>query len=240
MLDSAGGSVRTFEELGRTYVPDNPCPPMAVELLNIVPVVSAVMGSVAGYPAIEATLAHFNVMVKGTSQVFPGGPPVVKAALGYDMHKEDLGGWKVAAKSGSIDNIAKDEDEAIAIIKRFLSFMPVNVWEQAPRTETTDSPNRRDEGLLSIRPKERSRGYSPYKIIEAVFDRGSFFEITPLYVQARMTGLARVNGYPAGVMINNPMFLGGSMDVAAGEKVCRFIQLCDTFHLPLVYFADEP
>ncbi len=107
LLDAVGGSVRTFEQLGRTYLPDSPGTTLAVELLNQVPVVSAVMGSVAGLPAIEACLCHFNVMVKGSSQVFAGGPPVVKAALGYEITKEYLGDYRSQViKSGVIDNLA--------------------------------------------------------------------------------------------------------------------------------------
>jgi len=107
LLDAVGGSVRTFEQLGRTYLPDSPGTSLAVDLLNQVPVVSAVMGSVAGLPAIEACLCHFNVMVKDTSQVFAGGPPVVKAALGYNITKEELGDHRSQVfTAGVIDNLA--------------------------------------------------------------------------------------------------------------------------------------
>jgi acetyl-CoA carboxylase carboxyltransferase component len=126
------------------------------------------------------------------------------------------------------------------MIRRFLSYLPQNVWEMPPRTEPADDPNRREEELLSIIPRRRNRPYDPRRILDCVLDRGSFFEICPHYGQSRITGLARVNGYPVGVMINNPMHLGGSMDIAAGQKVIRFMQLCDVFHLPMVYFADEP
>jgi acetyl-CoA carboxylase carboxyltransferase component len=179
-------------------------------------------------------------MVKGTSQVFPGGPPVVKAALGYDIHKEDLGGYKVAAYHGMVDNVAETEEEAFGMIRRFLSYMPNNVWEMPPRAEPTDDPNRRDEELLSAIPRNRRRPYDPYAILNHVLDQDSFFEICPFFGQSRIVGLARADGYPVGAMINNPHHLGGSMDVTAGQKVIRFLQICDTFHLPMVYFADEP
>ncbi|MDD5287735.1 MAG: carboxyl transferase domain-containing protein [Dehalococcoidales bacterium] len=242
LLDATGGSVRTFEQMGRTYVPDsNDRCAIAGQLLGIAPVVSAVLGSVAGLPAVEACLAHFNLMVKGTSQVFAGGPPVVKAALGYDIKKQELGDERTQVyEGGVIDNLVDNEEQAFETIKRFLSYLPNNVWEMPPRVETKDDPNRREEKLLSIIPRERKRTYNPYQILKYVLDRDSLFEIAPFYGRSRITGFARVNGYPVGVMINNPMFLGGSLDVAAGSKVIRFLQLCDTFHLPLVYFADEP
>ena len=241
LLDAAGGSVRSFEEMGRTYLPDgNVWSAIDAQLLRFIPVVSAVMGSVAGLPAVNACITHFNLMVKGTSQLFPGGPPVVKAALGYDVTKEDLGGYQMHARvSGVIDNLAESEEEAFAMIRRFLGYLPPNVWEMAPRGDATDAPGRREESLLSVIPRDRRRAYDAHKIVNAIVDRNSFFEIAPLYGRTRITGLARLSGYPVGVMANNPMF-GASTDVAGGEKVTRLIQLCDTFHLPIVSFADEP
>ncbi len=241
LLDATGGSVRTFEQIGRTYIPDNPGVITATQLLRVVPVVCGVMGSVAGLPAIQACMAHFNLMIKGTSQIFAGGPPVVKAALGYDVTKEDLGDYRIQAYIGGVvDNVAEDEDDAFRMIKQFLSYLPDNVWEMAPYVKPTDDPDRREEKLLSIIPRNTKRGYNPYQILKMVMDTDSFFEICPFYGRSRIVGFARANGYPVGVMINNPLFLGGSLDVAAGNKIIRFLQLCDTFHLPVVCFADEP
>lgn len=241
LLDATGGSVKTFEQIGRTYIPTNPVTPGIEKLLCSAPVVSAALGSVAGLPAVDACLSHFSLMVKGISQVFPGGPPVVKAALGIDISKEDLGDERTQVYgSGAIDNLANSEEEAFEMIKCFLSYLPDNVWQMPPRVETGDDPNRREEALLSAIPRNKRTLYDPRAILEAVVDKDSFFEITPLYGRSRVIGLARVNGYPVGTMINNPKFLGGSMDGAAGTKVIRFLQLCDTFHLPMVYFADEP
>lgn len=240
LLDATGGSVRTFEQIGRTYLPGNSGTNISADLMQYVPVVSAVLGSVAGLPAVQACLCHFNVMVKNTSQVFVAGPKVVEQATGSEITKEDLGDERIQVKNGVIMNLAEDEPDAIAQIRRFLSYLPANIWEEPPVLECDDDPNRRDEELLSIVPKNRRQIYDPHKILEAVLDKGSFFEIGPYYGRARITGLARVNGHPVGVMANHPKFNGGSMDVAAGEKTIRLIELCDMFHLPLVYFADEP
>jgi acetyl-CoA carboxylase carboxyltransferase component len=210
-------------------------------LLSQIPVVSAVMGSVAGLPAINACLAHFNLMLKDVSQLFPGGPPVVKAALGYDISKEDLGGHEVHVRqSGCVDNLAEDEEHAFELIRRFLSYLPSNVWEMPPRGDQGDDPNRREESLLSLIPRDTRKVYDPRQLIRLIVDKDSFFEISPLYGRARVTGLARLNGYPVGVMANNPGHAGGSTDVSVGNKVIRLIQLCNTFHLPLISFADEP
>jgi len=241
LLDATGGSVKTFEKIGRTYIPINPGTYTIEELLCTSPVVALALGSVAGLPAVEVCFSHFSVMVKGISHIFAGGPPVVKAALGQDITKEELGDERTQVfEGGVVDNLAETEEEAFDSARKFLSYLPQSVWEMPPRKEPTDDPNRREEALLSVIPHNRRKIYDPYHILRLVLDHDSLFEITPFYGRSRITALARVNGYPVGVMINNPMFLGGSMDVAAGTKVIRFIQLCDTFHLPMVYFADEP
>ncbi|MEO5898958.1 MAG: carboxyl transferase domain-containing protein [Ilumatobacteraceae bacterium] len=241
LIDNAGGSVRNFETLGRTYLPDaNSFTHTDVSLLNAVPVVSAVLGAAAGIGALHTSLAHWNVMVDNT-QVFPGGPPVVKAALGYDITKEDLGGPQIHVReSGVVDNLAASEEDAFRLIRRFLSYLPSSVDEMAPRGEASDPVDRRAGELLDLVPREPRRVHNARKLIELVVDEGSFFPIAPLYGRSRITGLARVNGYPVGVMANDPMFLGGATDVAAGLKAARLMQLCELFHLPLVDLADEP
>ena len=155
LLDAAGGSVRTFEDYGRTYLPDgNQWTHLEVKLLNLVPSVSAVLGSVAGLPAIQACLAHFSVMVKGISQIFPGGPPVVKAALDLDITKEELGGDHIHTKiSGCIDNVAETEQDAFDQIRRYLSYLPSSVHEMAPRGPVTDDP-RACRGIPALRHAE--------------------------------------------------------------------------------------
>ena len=240
LLDASGGSVRSLEQIGRTGIPGGDRTQEA-ELLYRVPCVSAVLGSVAGLPAIMALLAHFNVMVKKTSRVFVAGPAVVKAALGVDIHKDDLGNEEIQAKtSGVIANVAEDEDDAINQVKRFLSYMPQSVWQMPPRAAPIGDPNRRDEALLDVIPLDKRKMYNPRDIIAMTMDRDSFFEIQPLFGKTRITGLARVNGYPVGVIADNPQHIGGALDKDGGEKSCRFFQLCDTFHLPIVYFADQP
>lgn len=241
LLDAAGGSVKSFEEMGRTYPPDgNVWATVDVDLLDTVPVVSAVMGSVAGLPAINACLAHFNVMVRDTAQLFPGGPPVVKAALGLDVTKEELGGAELhTAVSGSVDNLAEDEDDALAQIRRFLSYLPSSVDELAPRAAPAP-PTGDPQQLRDLVPENRRRPFDARRLLELVLDEGSLFEIGARHGRARITGLARVDGHPVGVLANDPKHLGGSTDAAAGAKVARLLQLCDVFHLPVVTFADEP
>jgi acetyl-CoA carboxylase carboxyltransferase component len=243
LLDASGGSVSSFESLGRTYLPDgNAWTITEVTLLQHAPVVSAVMGSVAGLPAIDACLSHFNVMVRGTAQLFPGGPPVVKAALGLDIPKDDLGGAHIHTRtSGVVDNEAETEEDALGQVRQFLSYLPSSVFEEPPRDRSAiREPALDTESLRNVIPSNRRQPFRVYDLLDAVVDAGSLFEIAPNYGPSRITGLARVDGYSVGVMANNPNFLGGATDTAAGEKVIRLIQLCDEFHLPLVSFADEP
>ena len=241
LIDGAGGSVRTNRALHAGRALGGPSVSPYVDLLGTVPVVAAAMGSVAGLPAARMAFAHFSIMVKDTSVVFAGGPPVVERALGIEVSKEELGGYQVHVyKSGLVDNLAEDEADCLGQIRRFLSYLPSNVWQQPQRTPPDDDPNRRDEALLSIIPRQRRRIYNAHKLVRHVVDRDSFFELAPFYGRSLITGLARVDGYPVGVLANNPAQIGGAMDGAASDKLSRFVDLCDTFHLPVVSFEDEP
>ena len=241
LIDGTGGSVRTLAEIGRTYIPDNPGWPVMVRLMAAVPVVSAAMGSVAGLPAAKVAASHWSIMVKDTSQVFVAGPPVVRRGLGEEIPKEALGGYQVhVQKSGVVDNLAEDEEDCFAQIRRFLSYLPDSVWAAPPRGDATDDRSRREEGLLTAMPRNRRRPYKVRKLLEMVLDRGSIFELSPFYGGSLVTAFARLDGYAVGVLANDPSHLGGSMDAAASEKLMRFVDLCDTFHLPVVNFVDQP
>jgi acetyl-CoA carboxylase carboxyltransferase component len=190
-----------------------------VELLGEVPVVCAVTGTAAGGPAGRAILSHFSVMVRGTSQVFAAGPPVVQRSLGQTIDKEDLGGSQVAVDTaGTIHNVADDERECLAQIRRFLSYMPQNVWELPPIAHSADAPDRRDEDLLKIIPRRRTRAYDMRKLLAMIVDRDSAFEIQPTFGKAVIT----------------------TMDARAARKQVHFMELCDTFHLPVVFVVDVP
>jgi acetyl-CoA carboxylase carboxyltransferase component len=242
LLDSAGGSVKRIEEMGRSFLLGNPnrwVTPAA--LMAQVPVVAATLGSLGGYPPVEAAAAHWSIMTKNTSELFVAGPPLVKQALGIDITKEELGGHKVHVfQSGVIDNLAEDEPDALQQIRRFLSYFPQNVWQQPPRVETGDSPDRRDEGLLSIIPKNRKRQYDIRQLIRHIFDKDSIFELAPFYGRSLVTTLARMDGYPVAVISNDCKWYGGAQTAAGCEKMMRFIDLADTFHLPIIYLVDCP
>lgn len=236
-----GGSVKTLEMIGHSYIPELHGFETTVELMGHVPVVCACMGSVAGLGAVRVTLSHFSLMVKGSSQLFVAGPPVVERGFGHKIDKEELGGSAIHAhESGAVDNEVASEEEAFEAIRRFLSYMPQNVWHIPPRIESADDPKRREESLLTVIPKDRRRMYEVRDIVNAVVDQDSFFEIAPYYGRSLAIGLARLDGHPVGVMANDTKHQGGAVDAPASEKMMRFIDLCDTFHLPVVYLVDNP
>jgi acetyl-CoA carboxylase carboxyltransferase component len=196
---------------------------------------------VAGLGAARVVTSHFSVMVKETAQLFVAGPPVVRAGMRQEVTKEELGGWEIHAReSGAVDNTAEDEDDAMAQCRSFLSFLPSSVWETPPRSTPTDDPQRRDPELISIVPRERRRVYDMRRILGAVFDDGSFLEIGRYYGPSLVCGLARLDGFPVAVLANDPRVYAGGMTAAAAQKMTRFADLADTFHLPVVNFVDQP
>lgn len=226
------GVSTSFEDLASRMAEGN--------LLAQVPVVAVVLGSVAGLPAVHVGDCHFSVMTK-TAETFVGGPPMVAQALGLQVTKQQLGDWTVQAKiSGVVNNVAESEAEAFAEVRRFLSYLPSNVWQLPPWAEPSDDPNRRDESLISAIPKRRTRAYDMRGIVRSVADRGSTFEISPLYGRSIVTMLARIDGFPVAVLANDSRHDGGAMTPAACIKAERFIDVADTFHLPIIYFADVP
>lgn len=209
------------------------------KLLGVVPVASAAMGPVAGLPAARLVSSHFTIMCRH-AQVLIAGPAVVKRALNVDMTKEQLGGAEVHARSGVIDNIAEDETDALNQIARFLSYLPDNVWQLPPRGSTEDSAQRQEERLLSIVPRDRRYPFAMRDVISDVFDVDSFFEMSRHYGPGTITGLARLDGWPVGVLANDCMVYAGAMTAEAARKTRRFVDMCNTFNLPIISLADEP
>lgn len=211
----------------------------ALKLLDEVPCLTAILGPTAGFAAARAVLSHFSVMTKDTACMFMGGPPVVKGGLGIDIDKFALGGHHIHTTVGGIDNLAEDEDDAFRQVKTVLSFLPQNVWQAPPVIATDDPITRRNDAITSIVPENRKRAYDSRKIIREVFDRDSFFEIGPHWGRSIIQGLARIGGYPVGVVAGNSYYLGGALDAQSCEKQARFLEFCDTFHLPVVFMIDN-
>ncbi len=241
LIDGAGGTVTSARRRGHTVFPGVDGFERSVELLGVVPVVSAVMGTAAGGPAGRAILSHWSIMVKDSSQIFAAGPPVVERSLGQVVTKEQLGGAHMAVDvAGTVDNVAPSEDKCFESIRRFLGYLPQNVYELPPSVRCEDPTDRREDELLRIVPRNRRQPYNMRRLIELVVDRGSVFELQPSFGKALITAFARLNGRSVGVIANNPMIAGGAMDVKAARKQSHFIELCDTFHVPLVFLVDVP
>ncbi len=237
---SGGGSVKSYHDFGRTYVPPLPGWADQVVMLSEVPVVAANLGSVAGLGAARVANSHFSVMVEGTSQLFAAGPPVVAYATHEDVDKEQLGGVEVHGVNGTVDNVALSEEEAFWQIRAFLSYLPRHVAQQPPRSVPADDPERRDEELLSIIPRNRREPYDPIRLVQLVVDRNSLFVIGSGWGRTVITALARLDGYPVGVLASDPHHFGGTLTADGADKMRRFVDLCDTFHLPLVNMVDQP
>jgi acetyl-CoA carboxylase carboxyltransferase component len=180
------------------------------------------------------------VIVQGSAQLFVAGPPVVAAAMGEAPDKEELGGARMQARAGAVDNVAEDEDDALDQLRIFLSYLPANAWEAPPVAAADDPPDRREQELLEIVPRDRRRPYKMRRILDAVLDRGSVFELGRQYGRPLITSLARLAGRPVGVMASDPEHYGGGLTADASEKLARFVDLCDQFHLPVVNFVDQP
>ncbi|MGZ4268396.1 MAG: acyl-CoA carboxylase subunit beta [Solirubrobacteraceae bacterium] len=235
-----GGSVKTLETMGFSYVPPLPGFELVIENLSRVPVVAAALGPCAGLGAARVALSHFSVIVRGTAQLFVAGPPLVAAAMGESPDKEQLGGARAQTRAGAVDNEAADEDDALAQVRRYLSYFPGSAWEAPPIIAATDDPERREEELLSIVPRASRQSYKMRRILELVVDRGSLFELGARYGRSVITALARLDGRPVGVLASDPHHYGGGITGDASDKLARFADTCDAFRLPVVNFVDVP
>jgi acetyl-CoA carboxylase carboxyltransferase component len=242
LLDGTGGggTVESLEEFGRTYVPFNPGWDAMVALLGQVPVVTAALGPVAGLGAVRLVTSHVSVMVRELSQVFVAGPAVVEAGMGEVLDKEELGGWRVAAKAGTVDLVADSEAEALDLVRRVLSYLPQNAWQLPPVVGSDDPVDRRDESLRELVPRSRRSPYDVRRLLRSVFDDGSVLELGRLNAAGTVTALARLGGRPVAVLASDPTVYGGGMTAGGADKQARLIDLADTFRLPVVHLVDQP
>lgn len=243
LLEGGGGSVKGSARKGGTVgepVYTEPRFKIIADAMGQVPIASAALGAVAGFPAGRLVASHFSVMTRYTSQILIGGPALVERALGVKMTKEELGGVEVHSRSGIVDNVAEDEHDAFRQIRQFLSYLPSNVWQSAPRIDCDDPVDRMEPELLDIVPRDSNAPFEMRAIIEMVLDQGSVFEMGRSYGPSQITALARLNGQPVGVLGNDCNFYAGAMTAEAAQKYRRFVEMCDMFHLPIINFVDQP
>ncbi|MDQ3957058.1 MAG: acyl-CoA carboxylase subunit beta [Actinomycetota bacterium] len=239
LIDSAGARIQ--EATGSMFARTGDLFREQVIMSGVVPQVAAMMGPGAAGTAYIPGLADFVPMVKGTSNMALAGPHLVKAAVGEDVTAEEMGGSAVHCKvSGVGDLEVPDDPSCIAAVRAYLSYFPSSNLDAPPRRAATDPVDRRSEELYDIVPANPRRAYDVHKVIASIVDDGEFFPMKPEWAKNVVTGFARFGGRSAGIVANQPKFLGGALDVNSADKAARFVWLCDAFSIPLVFLMDCP
>ncbi|MGV0607397.1 acyl-CoA carboxylase subunit beta [Mycolicibacterium sp. XJ1904] len=205
-----------------------------------VPMVAGLLGPSAGHGALVAPVCDWTIMSR-QGAIFTAGPPVVKESTGEDISKEDLGGPTVALASGVIHNLAEDDEAVLDDIRRYLSYFPASAWsypDSLPADEAA-APRSTPE-LLELVPRGNRRVYDMRRVLDVVFDRPDWFEVQPKFGPAIICALAHLGGHPVAVVANQPQVIAGSIDADAADKAAHFITVADSFHLPIVFLADNP
>jgi acetyl-CoA carboxylase carboxyltransferase component len=240
LVDSAGARITDQVELfpgrrgaGRIFANE-------VRLSGKVPQVCCLFGPSAAGGAYIPAFCDAIFMVESNASMYLGSPRMAEVVIGELVSLEEMGGARMhATVSGCGDNLCADDEEAIAGARRFLSYLPTN-WLQPPPVEAPAAPVAGARAIRDIVPAEDRRAYDMHKVLDALVDEGSFFELKPLWARELLIGFARIDGMPVGIVANNPMHLGGVLFVDSADKAARFIWLCDAFNVPLVFLADVP
>jgi propionyl-CoA carboxylase beta subunit len=208
---------------------------------GVVPQISAIMGPCAGGAVYSPAITDFTIMVRGTSYMFVTGPQVVKAVTHEDVTLEELGGAEVhAGRSGVAHFIAEDDADGLRLIRRLLTYLPLNNLEEPPRVSSADDPRRMDAALDTLIPDDPQRPYDMHEVIRRVVDDGELLEVQRLFAANLVIGFARLGGRPVGVVAQQPSVLAGVLDINSSVKGARFVRFCDAFNIPLVTFVDVP
>jgi methylmalonyl-CoA decarboxylase subunit alpha len=239
LLDSAGARIQ--EAVGSLFAGSGHLFREEVVMSGVIPQIAALMGPCAAGTAYIPGLADFVPMVKGRGSMALAGPHLVRAAVGEDVTQEELGGSRVhCRKSGVGDLEVADDEECIARIKQYLSFMPQHCEEKPPALPVSDPVERMDEELLDVLPESNRKPYDMYEVIRRIVDDGVYFDMKPQWAKTIITCFARFGGRPAGIVANQPKQLGGILDNDSADKAARFVNLCNAFGIPLVFLQDVP
>jgi acetyl-CoA carboxylase carboxyltransferase component len=212
-----------------------------VVMSGVVPLVAAMVGPGAAGTAYVPGLADFVPMIKDIGSMALGGPPLVKAVTGQDITEQELGGSKVHTEQSGVGDVEVGDDAAcIAVIKDYLSYLPSSCQDQPPLGPRTDPADRRDDALLDIIPEQTRQAYDMYEIVRRLVDGARILDLKPRWARSIITCLARIDGWPCGIVANNPKHLGGILANDAADKAAHFIQICDAFNVPLVFLMDVP
>jgi methylmalonyl-CoA decarboxylase subunit alpha len=212
-----------------------------VVMSGVVPLVAAMVGPGAAGTAYIPGLADFVPMVKDIGSMALGGPPLVKAVTGQEISEQELGGSKVHTRQSGVGDIEVDNDEqCVAVIKQYLGYFPSHCEEKPPVRDSDDPLERREESLLDVLPSNPRQGYDMYEVIAKITDGGKILDLKGRWGKSLITCLARIGGYPCGIVASNPRHLGGVLENDSADKAARFVQLCDAFNVPLVFLVDVP
>lgn len=214
--------------------------PLEYQRLRQSPWVSALLGACYGSSTWYACMSDFVVMRKGAVMAV-ASDRVTSMAINQPVEAEALGGWKLHTEVTGLVDVAVDTDaEALAVIKRFLSYLPSHQNELPPKAQAPAAPVGEVEDILDILPESRHKVYDVRRIINAIADPGSAFEMKPRFGKSITTSLARLEGHTVGVLANNPIFKGGAIDVDACDKAIAFMVFCDSFNIPMLFLVDQP
>jgi methylmalonyl-CoA decarboxylase subunit alpha len=208
---------------------------------GIIPQISVILGPCAGGAAYSPALTDMIVMVDKQSYMFLTGPEVIRSVTGEIVDSETLGGAETHLSiSGLAHLMAENEQEALTIVQKVLTYLPSNQVDNPPSAVCKDDPWRMDEALNSIVPLDPSMAYSMHKVIESVVDQDTFLELQKSFACNAVIGLARMGGMSVGIIAQEPSVMAGVLDIDAADKICRFVRFCDCFNIPLVTFVDSP
>ncbi len=208
---------------------------------GVVPQISVMVGPCAGGSVYSPGLTDFVIMTKGSSHMFITGPKVIETVTREQVDLDSLGGAMVHNSiSGVAHFAAENEEDAFAITRKLLSYLPANNNDPSPYVQPTDDPWRADERLNTWIPTDSSVPYDVDGMIEMIFDTGSFFPVHKYFAQNATVGFARLHGQAVGIIANQPLAKAGVLDIDASDKIARFVRFCDAFNIPLVTFIDTP
>ncbi len=209
---------------------------------GVIPQISVILGPCAGGAVYSPAIGDFIVMTKNQNcYMFITGPAVVKAVTGEDVTAFELGGWEAhAMKSGNCHLVAENDEDAMRLVRKLLSYLPLNNMEDPPTVKTNDSPSRLTPEIYEVIPEDPQKPYDMHAVINAVVDENEFFEIHKYFAPNAIVGFARIDGKTVGIVANNPAHLAGCLDVDSSDKIARFVRFCDCFNVPIITFVDVP
>ena len=208
---------------------------------GVIPQISVIMGPCAGGAVYSPAMTDFIFMVNKTSYMFVTGPEVVKTVTHEDVTHEELGGASThTTKSSVADGSFKNDIIALKEIRRLFDFIPSSFREKPPLIKTNDKPSRTETTLNTIVPRNSNKPYDMKEVINKIIDDEDFFEIQENYAKNIITGFARMDGQPIGIVANQPLVLAGCLDIDSSRKAARFVRFCDCFNIPIITFVDVP